>query len=182
MWRVLTSARGKLAAASGVALASYALKTIPAYSDKREPDLGVDFVLLQEAWSNQEEDNAQAYQDAHCGAGVDSNHRRELARSFGFERARGAPLFDDSRSKESEIYYRSSVWTPVGKPVAVPTDLEADGIQYTVFPDKARGAVAQLFQRKSDASDRLVVVSLWMPHVCTASLRPSHLRTDAPRV
>ena len=167
MWRVLSSARSKIAAASGVALASYALNNVPASSDKQPAkgaSLGVDFVLLQEAWSNQEEDNAQAYHAAHCGT-VDANHRSELARSFGFERIRGAPLFDDPRSKESEIYFRSSVWTPIGKPVAVPTDLEADGVQYTVYPDKARGAVAQLFQRKSDASDRLVVVSLWMPHV-----------------
>ena len=55
----------------------------------------------------------------------------------------------------------------------MPTDLEAGGVQYTVFPDKARGAVAQAFQRKSDASDCLVVVSLWMPHV-------RHAATHAP--
>ena len=70
---------------------------------EEQTDIGVDFVLAQEAWSNQEEKYAQAYQDAHRGARLDSNHRRDLARSFGFERIRGAPLFDDPRSKESEI-------------------------------------------------------------------------------
>ena len=82
----------------------------------------VDFVLAQEAWSNQEEKYAKAYQDAHRGACLDSNHRRDLGRSFGFERIRGDPLFDDSRSKESEIYYRSSVWVPVAKPVPLCLD------------------------------------------------------------
>ena len=98
------------------------------------------------------QEELSAYRDAHCGADVDSNERRDLARSFGFERIRGVALFDDPRSKESEMYYRSSLWTAIGNPVAVATDLEVGGVDYTSLPDKARGAVAQLFQHKRDTA------------------------------
>lgn len=123
--------------------------------------------------ATQEEEDERGYQEVHPGARIDSNYRRNHARSFGYERIRGASLFDDPRSKESEIYYRSSVWDPIGKGVAVPTGLEADGMQYSFGPDKARGAVAQHFRRKSEPFDELVVVSLWMPHI-------EHAATHAP--